>query len=46
MLVRGKKINRLTFGVKRYIKPSLAPGRVKAVIKKMVKTRYGKVAVA
>ena len=36
---------KLTFGVKRYIKPSVAPGRVKALTKKMVRTRYGKVAV-
>lgn len=34
-----------TLGVKRYCSPSVAPGRVRPRIKKMVSTKYGKVAV-
>lgn len=36
---------RLTSGVKRYRRPSVAPGNVRALTMKMVSTRYGKVAV-
>lgn len=34
-----------TLGVKRYCRPSVAPGRVRPRTRKMVSTRYGKVAV-
>lgn len=36
---------KLTFGVKRYVNPSVAPSKVRPRIRKIVRTRYGKVAV-